>query len=56
MKYAFVHDEAKIYSVQLLCEVMEISRSGYYAKKSRCESKQAQEHQQLMIFPRINRH
>jgi transposase InsO family protein len=32
---------------------MEISRSGYYAKKSRCESKQAQEHQQLI--PKIKK-
>lgn len=53
MKYAFVRDEAKTHSVELLCELMEVSRSGYYARESRPESKQAQEHQELI--PKIKK-
>lgn len=31
MRYTFVQDEVKSRSVDVLCEAMEVSRSGYYA-------------------------
>lgn len=31
MRFAFIHEEKAIYPVRLLCEALEVSRSGYYA-------------------------
>jgi transposase InsO family protein len=48
MKYTFVRDEAKNHSVEKLCEVMEISRSSYYAFESKSMSKREEADQRLM--------
>lgn len=48
MRYAFIQDEAKDHSVEILCDVMEVSRSGYYARKSRPQSIRSQDHDRLM--------
>ena len=48
MKYTFVRDEAKNHSVEQLCEIMEISRSSYYAHESKSLSKREETDQRLM--------
>jgi len=53
MRYALVREEAKVHSTELLCDLMDISRSGYYAWESRPESKQKQDHQRLI--PKIKK-
>ncbi len=47
MRYTFVQDEIKSHSVDVLCELMEVSRSGYYAWLNRPASKREQDHQRL---------
>jgi putative transposase len=48
MKYSFVRDEAKNHSIELMCKVMEVSRSGYYAFATKCLSKREKTDQRLM--------
>lgn len=48
MKYVFVRDEAKNHSVELLCQVLEVSRSGYYAFCTRPQSLRETINQRLM--------
>jgi putative transposase len=48
MRYSFVRDEAKNYPVDLLCEVLEVSRSGYYVFYTRLQSLRETANQRLM--------
>jgi putative transposase len=48
MKYSFVRDEAKNHSVEQLCNIMEISRSSYYAFESKSLSKREEADQRLI--------
>jgi hypothetical protein len=41
MSYAFIHDRVATLPIQVMCEVLGVSRSGYYAWASRPESLQA---------------
>ena len=43
MSYGFVHDHVALFPVQLMCEVLGVSRSGYYDWVSRPESARAAE-------------
>ena len=43
MSYGFVHDHVALFPVQLMCEVLGVSRSGYYDRVSRPESARAAE-------------
>lgn len=52
MKYIFVQDEAKNHSIELLCKVMQVSRSGYYAFNSRSSSKREETNNRLMPMMR----
>ncbi len=48
MRYTFVRDEAKNHSIEQLCEIMEISRSSYYAYESKSLSQREETDQRLM--------
>jgi putative transposase len=48
MRYAYVRDEAKDHPVEILCEIMEVSRSGYYAFCGRHQSTREKIDQRLM--------
>ena len=41
MSYAFIHDHVADYPIQVMCEVLGVSRSGYYDWVSRPESARA---------------
>ncbi len=41
MKFAFIAAEKALYPVEVLCEVLEVSRSGYYAWRNRKPPKRA---------------
>jgi putative transposase len=47
MKFQFIKDHRKDFSITLMCKVLEVSHSGYYAWQVRPESKQKMANQQL---------
>lgn len=47
MKYAFIREHSKHYPVGRLCQVMEVSTSGYYAWRDRPESCRAVQNRRL---------
>lgn len=47
MKFAFIDDQRDRFPVELLCEVLGVSRSGYYAWRDRPPSAQARRREQL---------
>jgi putative transposase len=47
-KYQFIRDQASQYAVATLCRVLGVSRSGYYAWRSRAESRRQQENRSLV--------
>lgn len=48
MKYAFIREHSTDYSVTRLCEVLEVSPSGYYDWRDRPESNRAKRNRKLM--------
>jgi transposase InsO family protein len=48
VRYQFIDIEKKAYSVTLLCEVMRVSRSGYYSWRRRGKSARQQEYEKLI--------
>lgn len=49
MKYAFIQAEAEHYPIRVLCRVLAVSASGYYAWRDRQPSKRAQTNQALLM-------
>ena len=47
MRFAFITKYREVYPVDLMCKVLKVSRSGYYAWSRRTPSVQAQRHEQL---------
>lgn len=48
MKYACMDRNRDRYSIQLMCRLLEVSRSGYYASKTRPESARSKRDRELM--------
>jgi transposase InsO family protein len=48
-KYQFIAAHASEYPVILVCRVLEVARSGYYAWRKQCQSARAQRDQQLSV-------
>jgi putative transposase len=48
MRFAFIHEHAGRFPVRLLCEVLEVSPSGFYAWQSRDPSGHARANEQLL--------
>jgi len=48
VKFAFIAEQAEEFPVDLLCEVLEVSRSGYYAWRNRPPSAQQQRRDELV--------
>ena len=59
MKYAFIREHSQVYPVVRLCQVLEVSSSGYYAWCDRPESPRAQQNRRLTtkiaVFHRASR-
>ena len=59
MKYAFIREHSHAYPVVRLCQVLEVSSSGYYAWCDRPESPRAQQNRRLTtkiaVFHRASR-
>jgi putative transposase len=47
VKYAWAHEQRDSYPVGLMCHILEVSRSGYYAWRDREPSNKAQRRQQI---------
>ena len=48
MKYAFIREHSTDYSVTRLCQVLEVSPSGYHDWRDRPESNRAKRNRQLV--------
>jgi putative transposase len=53
VKYAFIKEHSLDYAVIRLCEVLEVSTSGYYAWLDRPESPRASENRRLEVKIRL---
>ena len=53
MKYAFIQAHSKQYKITRLCEVLEVSSSGYYDWRGRPESAHAKQNRQLVTKIRV---
>ena len=49
MRYPFIRDHARQYPVTLLCQTLQVTRSGYYAWRQCPESRRTQEDQRLLV-------
>ena len=52
MKYAWIREHRDSFSISLMCDVLEVSTSGYYAAHERAPSKRAQRHAQIQAAVR----
>lgn len=48
MRYQFISDHAHVHRIAALCRVLRVSRSGYYAWKTRPECSRARENRRLL--------
>jgi hypothetical protein len=48
MKFAFIHAHRRQFPVRRMCQVLEVSPSGYYAWRKRPPSQREQDNQQLL--------
>jgi putative transposase len=49
MRYEYIEEQQKYHAIELLCDVLEVSRSGYYSFQTRGESKRSKEDKLLEI-------
>lgn len=49
MRFVFIHAEKALYPVRVLCSVLGVSRSGYYAWIARSRAVRAQADEQLVV-------
>ena len=47
MKYAWIHQHRDSFPVALLCDVLDVSKSGYYASLDRPRSRRAERHERI---------
>ena len=52
MKYAWIHEHRDSFPVTVLCEVLEVSASGYYGWLDRPPSPRAERHEQIQAAVR----
>ena len=48
MRFRFIEDRRVDYPVRIMCEVLDVSRAGYYAWRSRPESARSAENRELL--------
>jgi len=48
MRFRFIEDRRADYPVRIMCEVLEVSPAGYYAWRSRPESRRAADNRELV--------
>ena len=48
MRYVFIAEQASCYAVKRLCEVMQVSRRGYYDWRNKSESRRSVENRELL--------
>lgn len=49
MKFAFIQEQLRAFAIQVVCAVLQVSRSGYYAWRRRPKSLRAQGREQLVL-------
>ncbi len=49
MRYRFIREHREAFPVNLMCQVLEVGRSGFYAWLNRCESPRSRENRCLVV-------
>ena len=49
MRFVFIRDHRTIWPIRLMCRVLEVSASGYYAWRNRLESVRSKANRELMV-------
>jgi len=53
MRYRFIRDHREAFPVGLMCRILEVGRSGFYAWLSRPESLSSRENRRLVVEIKI---
>jgi putative transposase len=48
VRFQFIQERKKEFPVQMMCDILQVSRSGYYAWKNRPQSQRSQQQEQLV--------
>ena len=56
MRFAFIHEEKAAYPVATMCDVLSVSRAGFYAWRERPESQRTREDRRLSLLVQAAHH
>jgi putative transposase len=56
VRFAFIHEERAAYPISVMCDVLSVSRAGFYAWRGRSESQRSREDRRLSLLVQAAHH